>query len=70
MKIHKIALILAITLNVALSACSNTNFTQSKADDGATYGTGPNHTKPYPQSEKVNLNNVPGAKVAIRIIPF
>lgn len=62
MKIHKIALILAITLNVALSACSNTNFTQSKADDGATYGTGPNHTKPYPQSEKVNLNNVPGAK--------
>ena len=47
MKIHKIALILAITLNVALSACSNTNFTQSKADEGATSGRGPNHTKPY-----------------------
>ena len=31
------------------------------ADDGATYGTGPNNTKPYPQSEEVNLNGVPGA---------
>lgn len=34
----------------------------STAGDGYTYGTGPNKTKPYPQSEKVNLNNVGGAK--------
>lgn len=60
MKIYKLSLILTVSLSLALTACSNSNITQSKADDGATYGTGPNHTKPYPQSEKVNLNNVPG----------
>lgn len=34
----------------------------SKAGDGYTYGTGPNKTKPYPQSEKVIVKGVPGAK--------
>lgn len=33
----------------------------SKAGDGYTYGTGPNKTRPYPQSEQVNIRNVPGA---------
>lgn len=33
------------------------------ADDGATYGSGPDNTKPYPQSEPVNLNGVSGAAV-------
>lgn len=33
------------------------------ADDGATYGSGPDNTKPYPQSEPVNLNGVSGAQV-------
>ncbi len=33
----------------------------SKDSDGATYGSGPDNTKPYPQSEEVNLNDVPGA---------
>lgn len=32
----------------------------SKDSDGATYGSGPDNTKPYPQSEEVNLNDVPG----------
>lgn len=34
----------------------------SKAGDGYTYGTGPNKTKPYPQSEKVVVKGVQGAK--------
>ena len=34
----------------------------SKAGDGYTYGTGPNKTRPYPQSEPVNINGVGGAK--------
>ncbi len=51
-----------------LSACSSSspviNATHgAKADDGATYGSGPDNTKPYPQSEPVNLNGVGGAKV-------
>lgn len=33
----------------------------SKAGDGYTYGTGPNKTRPYPQTEPVNLNGVGGA---------
>lgn len=33
----------------------------SKAGDGYTYGTGPNKTRPYPQTEKVNIAGVGGA---------
>lgn len=33
----------------------------SKAGDGYTYGTGPNKTRPYPQSEKVVIKGVKGA---------
>lgn len=32
----------------------------SQAGDGYTYGTGPNKTRPYPQTSPVNLNNVGG----------
>lgn len=34
----------------------------SSAGDGYTYGTGPNKTRPYPQTSPVNINNVGGAK--------
>ena len=33
----------------------------SKAGDGYTYGTGPNKTRPYPQTEKVVIKGVRGA---------
>lgn len=33
----------------------------SKAGDGYTYGTGPNKTRPYPQTEKVIIKGVRGA---------
>lgn len=33
----------------------------SSAGDGYTYGTGPNKTRPYPQTTPVNINNVGGA---------
>lgn len=33
----------------------------SQAGDGYTYGTGPNKTRPYPQTSPVNINNVGGA---------
>ncbi len=40
---------------------SNLNATHgSKAADGAVYGSGPDNTKPYPQSEPVDLSGVPG----------
>lgn len=33
----------------------------SQAGDGYTYGTGPDKTRPYPQTSPVNINNVGGA---------
>lgn len=57
-------------LSLLLTACSSSEMEDvinkthgAIADDGATYGSGPNNTKPYPQSEPVNLNGVGGAEV-------
>lgn len=54
---------------LVLNGCQSTAINElakkthgSKAGDGYTYGTGPNKTKPYPQSEPVNINGVGGAK--------
>lgn len=54
---------------LVLNGCQSTAINElakkthgSKAGDGYTYGTGPNKTKPYPQSEPVNINGVDGAK--------
>ena len=61
---------LTLSLSLILTGCSSSgeslpipdiNATHGMKDDsGATYGSGPNHTRPYPQSEEVNLNGVPG----------
>ena len=61
---------LTLSLSLILPGCSSSgeslpipdiNATHGMKDDsGATYGSGPNHTRPYPQSEEVNLNGVPG----------
>ena len=54
---------------LVLNGCQSTAINElakkthgSKAGDGYTYGTGPNKTKPYPQSEPVNISGVGGAK--------
>ncbi|MBU3827508.1 MAG: septal ring lytic transglycosylase RlpA family protein [Candidatus Anaerobiospirillum merdipullorum] len=53
-----------LTLNGCSSNSGEINATHgAKAEDGAIYGSGPNNTKPYPQSEPVNLNGVGGATV-------
>lgn len=49
-----------------LSGCESTSDVVtkthgSKAGDGYTYGTGPNKTRPYPQTEKVVIKGVRGA---------
>lgn len=49
-----------------LSGCESTSDVVtkthgSKAGDGYTYGTGPNKTRPYPQTEKVIIKGVRGA---------
>lgn len=49
-----------------LSGCESTSDVVtkthgSKAGDGYTYGTGPNKTRPYPQTEKVVIKGVKGA---------
>ena len=61
-------------LSLLLTACSSSEMEDvinkthgAIADDGATYGSGPNNTKPYPQSEPVNLNGVGGAE-EVRIV--
>ena len=70
-KPHLSAVALAILLSsgaLILNGCQSTAVEQlaqqshgAKAGDGYTYGTGPNKTKPYPQSEPVNINGVGGA---------
>ena len=70
-KPHLSAVALAIFLSsgaLILNGCQSTAIEQlaqqshgAKAGDGYTYGTGPNKTKPYPQSEPVNINDVGGA---------
>lgn len=73
MKAYKLNLsgvLLAATIGcgaLLLNGCSSTSDVVttthgSKAGDGYTYGTGPNKTKPYPQSEKVVVKGVQGAK--------
>ena len=58
------ALLTALTLTACSSSSPVINATHgAKADDGPTYGSGPDNTKPYPQSEPVNLNGVSGATV-------
>ncbi len=56
------AALLALTL---LAGCSSDqNIGQGPSSDGGyTYGSGPNHTKPYPQSEKVDLDGVSGSAI-------
>lgn len=44
-----------------LTACSSVTH-GSNAGGGYSYGTGPNKTKPYPQTTKVNIQGVGGAK--------
>lgn len=63
--------ILALTLGCAamvLNGCKSTDDVATathgaNAGDGYTYGTGPNKTKPYPQTEQVVIKGVGGAKV-------
>lgn len=67
---HALVLALAIgSTTLVLNGCQSTAIKElaekthgSKAGDGYTYGTGPNKTKPYPQSEPVNISGVGGAK--------
>lgn len=52
--------------SMILSGCESTSDVVtkthgSKAGDGYTYGTGPNKTRPYPQTEKVVIKGVKGA---------
>lgn len=48
---------------MALNGCMSTDPTpqaEVKPVSSATYGSGPGHTQPYPQSEPVNISNVQG----------
>ena len=67
----KLALGLSVTLlgaaALVLNGCQSnipevaTTTHGANAGDGYTYGTGPNKTRPYPQSDPVNINGVGGA---------
>lgn len=65
----KVQFLSCVCLAFVLSSCSSVNYGSFPVivDNGkthsGTYGSGPNHTQPYPQDQKVNLNGVGGAKV-------
>lgn len=72
MRVSKIKLtgaILAVVMGCStllINGCESTSDVVtkthgSKAGDGYTYGTGPNKTRPYPQTEKVVIKGVGGA---------
>lgn len=65
MKALKLKLLILALSTVILASCSSTGGSGSydKVTGKGLYGTGPNYTKPMPQDEPVNLNNVPGATV-------
>lgn len=62
-----ILLSLLSTTTLALSGCQSsvadevTTTHGANAGNGYTYGSGPNKTKPYPQTEPVSLNGIGGA---------
>ena len=72
MKLNKLKLsgaclaLLLVCSTVVINGCESTadvvtKTHGSKAGDGYTYGTGPNKTRPYPQTEKVVIKGVRGA---------
>ncbi|MCR5537212.1 MAG: septal ring lytic transglycosylase RlpA family protein [Succinivibrio sp.] len=58
------ALCLTAALGLALNGCSSTSDEDYTADTGSSaYGSGPNNTRPYPQSKQVDIAGVGGAKI-------
>lgn len=51
---------------VLIQGCSSSG-TSSKYNGAYTYGTGPNNTRPRPQTEKVNLNGVGGSSIRYEV---
>lgn len=47
---------------LTLTGCSSSSTHGASAGGGYTYGTGPNKTRPYPQSAPVSLSGIGGAK--------
>ncbi len=58
MKKLLIALTLILTSTLILNGCSSSTGQYTRVGASGSYGTGPGHTRPYPQNEKVDLNGV------------
>ncbi|MDO5351495.1 MAG: septal ring lytic transglycosylase RlpA family protein [Succinatimonas sp.] len=57
-----------ISVCVIVQGCSSTGSSSTSKYSGAyTYGTGPNNTRPKPQTEKVNLNGVSGSTIRYEV---
>lgn len=53
-----------VLINGCSTSVSDINKTHGAiSSSGATYGTGPNNTIPYPQQQPVSINGVPGSKI-------
>lgn len=52
-----------LSLCIILTGCSSSEGSKSYSGGAYTYGTGPNNTKPKPQTQKVNLNGVGGSTI-------
>ena len=59
-KIKELILLCALIVPFVLQGCSSSG--HGSAGGGYTYGTGPNKTKPMPQTQKVNINGIGGAR--------
>ncbi len=63
MKNWKILTLAGILLSAFLVAgCSSSSKSNVDVSGSVRYGTGPNNTRPYPQSKPVNLNGAKGVK--------
>lgn len=57
-----------ISLGLIISGCSSSGGSHSSSGGGAySYGTGPNNTRPKPQSSPVNLSGVSGSTIRYEV---